>query len=142
MSSGNTQKQIQLMHDFGAKGLACTPSYALYLAETIHQSGIPLEEFQLRVGAFGAEPWTENMRKELETKLNIKAYDIYGLTEIAVRALEASVSAERYPPVGRPFLPGDRGPEYLTTGGTGTSRRVGLHHAYEGGYADASLPYT
>mgnify|MGYP000008922510 FL=1 len=82
MSSGNTQKQIQLMHDFGAKGLACTPSYALYLAETIHQSGIPLEEFQLRVGAFGAEPWTENMRKELETKLNIKAYDIYGLTEI------------------------------------------------------------
>ncbi|MCD8270217.1 MAG: phenylacetate--CoA ligase [Parabacteroides sp.] len=82
MSSGNTQKQIQLMHDFGAKGLACTPSYALYLAETIHSSGIPLEEFQLRVGAFGAEPWTENMRKELEEKLNIKAYDIYGLTEI------------------------------------------------------------
>ena len=82
MSSGNTQKQIQLMHDFGAKGLACTPSYALYLAETIHSSGIPLEEFKLRVGAFGAEPWTENMRKELESKLNIKAYDIYGLTEI------------------------------------------------------------
>ena len=80
MSSGNTQKQIQLMHDFGAKGLACTPSYALYLAETIHNSGIPLEEFQLRIGAFGAEPWTENMRKELEEKLNIKAYDIYGLT--------------------------------------------------------------
>ncbi|OAV64528.1 Phenylacetate-coenzyme A ligase [Bacteroidales bacterium Barb6XT] len=82
MSSGNTQKQIQLMHDFGAKGLACTPSYALFLAETIHESGIPLEEFQLRVGAFGAEPWTENMRKELEEKLHIKAYDIYGLTEI------------------------------------------------------------
>lgn len=76
MSSGNTQKQIQLMHDFGAKGLACTPSYALYLAETIHSSGIPLEEFKLRVGAFGAEPWTENMRKELKAKLNIKAYDI------------------------------------------------------------------
>ena len=83
MSSGNTQKQIQLMHDFGAKGLACTPSYALYLAETIHQSGIPLEEFQLRVGAFGAEPWTENMRHEIEEKLGIKAYDIYGLSEIA-----------------------------------------------------------
>jgi phenylacetate-CoA ligase len=82
MSSGNTQKQIQLMHDFGAKALACTPSYALYLAETIRESGIPLEEFRLRVGAFGAEPWTENMRRELEEKLNIKAYDIYGLTEI------------------------------------------------------------
>ena len=82
MSSGNTQKQIQLMHDFGAKALACTPSYALYLAETIHNSGIPLEEFQLRAGFFGAEPWTENMRKELEEKMHIKAYDIYGLTEI------------------------------------------------------------
>jgi phenylacetate-CoA ligase len=82
MSSGNTQKQIQLMHDFGANALACTPSYALYLAETIHESGIPIEEFKLRVGAFGAEPWTENMRKELEEKLRIKAYDIYGLTEI------------------------------------------------------------
>jgi len=82
MSSGNTQKQIQLMHDFGANALACTPSYALFLAETILESGIPIEEFKLRVGVFGAEPWTENMRKELEEKLRIKAYDIYGLTEI------------------------------------------------------------
>ncbi|MDR3128726.1 MAG: phenylacetate--CoA ligase [Tannerellaceae bacterium] len=82
MSSGNTQKQIRLMHDFGAKALACTPSYALYLAETIHEGNIPLEEFRLRIGAFGAEPWTENMRKELEEKLHIKAYDLYGLTEI------------------------------------------------------------
>jgi len=82
MSSGNTEKQIQLMHDFGANILCCTPSYALYLAETIHASGIPLEEFKLRIGVFGAEPWTDNMRKELEDKMNIKAYDIYGLTEI------------------------------------------------------------
>ncbi len=83
MSSGNTEKQIQLMHDFGANILCCTPSYdALFLAETIHASDIPLEEFKLRIGAFGAEPWTDNMRRELEEKLNIKAYDIYGLTEI------------------------------------------------------------
>ncbi|MDL2281824.1 phenylacetate--CoA ligase [Parabacteroides sp. OttesenSCG-928-G06] len=82
MSSGNTEKQISLMHDFGANILCCTPSYALYLAETIHASDIPLEEFKLRIGVFGAEPWTENMRKELEEKLRIKAYDIYGLTEI------------------------------------------------------------
>jgi len=82
MSSGNTQKQIQLMHDFGANALACTPSYALYLAETIHKSEFPIDEFKLRTGVFGAEPWTENMRKELEDKLRIKAYDIYGLTEI------------------------------------------------------------
>lgn len=82
MSSGNTQKQIQLMHDFGAKALACTPSYALFLAETIKDSGIPREEFQLKIGIFGAEPWTENMRKEIEESMGIKAYDIYGLTEI------------------------------------------------------------
>ncbi len=82
MSSGNTNKQLQLMHDFGAKALACTPSYALYLAESIRESGMPMDEFQLRVGIFGAEPWTDNMRKELEEKLRIKAYDIYGLTEI------------------------------------------------------------
>lgn len=82
MSSGNTAKQIQLMHDFGATALCCTPSYALFLAETIHNSNIPIDEFKLRVGVFGAEPWTENMRKELENKLHIKAYDIYGLTEV------------------------------------------------------------
>lgn len=82
MSSGNTQKQIQLMRDFGAKALACTPSYALYLAEAIKDSGIPREEFQLKIGIFGAEPWTENMRKEIEETMGIKAYDIYGLTEI------------------------------------------------------------
>ena len=82
ISSGNTQKQIQLMHDFGANALACTPSYALFIAETIRESGIPIEEFKLRTGIFGAEPWTDNMRKELEDKLHIKAYDIYGLTEI------------------------------------------------------------
>ena len=83
MSSGNTQKQIQLMHDFHVNALACTPSYALHLAEVVRESGIPIEEFQLRTGIFGAEPWAENMRKELEDKLRIKAYDIYGLTEIS-----------------------------------------------------------
>lgn len=82
MSSGNTQKQIQLMHDFGSKVLACTPSYALFLAEALKDSGIPREELQLKTGIFGAEPWTENMRKEIEEALGIKAYDIYGLTEI------------------------------------------------------------
>ncbi len=82
MSSGNTPKQIQLMHDFGSTALACTPSYALYLAEAIKDSGIPREEFKLKVGVFGAEPWTESMRKEIESKLAIKAFDIYGLSEV------------------------------------------------------------
>jgi phenylacetate-CoA ligase len=82
MSSGNTEKQIMLMHDFGAVGLACTPSYALYLADAMQDSGIPRSEFKLKTGAFGAEPWTEAMRREIQEKLGIKAYDLYGLTEI------------------------------------------------------------
>lgn len=82
ISGGNTDRQIQLMHDFGSTVLACTPSYALYLAEAIQESGIKREELKLRVGVFGAEPWTENMRREIEDKLRIMAIDIYGLSEV------------------------------------------------------------
>jgi phenylacetate-CoA ligase len=82
ISGGNTMRQIQIMHDFGSTMLACTPSYALYLAEAIQESGINREEFKLRAGVFGAEPWTENMRREIEDKLKIKAIDIYGLSEV------------------------------------------------------------
>jgi phenylacetate-CoA ligase len=82
ISGGNTVRQIQLMHDFGSTVLACTPSYALFLAEAIEESGIRRDELKLRVGVFGAEPWTENMRREIENKLRIKAIDIYGLSEV------------------------------------------------------------
>lgn len=82
ISGGNTMRQIQIMHDFGSTMLSCTPSYALYLAEAIQESGISREEFKLRAGVFGAEPWTENMRREIEDKLKIKAIDIYGLSEV------------------------------------------------------------
>ncbi len=83
ISAGNTEKQLLMMHDLGTTALACTPSYALYLAEALEKSGIPRDEIQLKVGIFGAEPWTEEMRKEIEYRLGIKAYDIYGLTEIS-----------------------------------------------------------
>ena len=82
ISGGNTKRQLQIMHDFGSTALACTPSYALYLAEAIRESGIPREQFKLRVGTLGAEPWSENMRREIEEKLQIKAIDIFGLSEI------------------------------------------------------------
>ncbi len=82
VSSGNTAKQLQLLHDFGPTALCCTPSYALYLADAIEKSGIDKSEFKLKIGIFGAEPWTNAMRKEIERKLNIKAFDIYGLSEI------------------------------------------------------------
>ena len=82
MSSGNTEKQITLMHDFGSTVLCCTPSYALYLADAIKDSGFPREEFKLKFGAFGAEPWTEEMRLKIEELLNVNCFDIYGLCEI------------------------------------------------------------
>jgi phenylacetate-CoA ligase len=82
VSGGNTSRQLQLMRDFGTTVLACTPSYALFLAEAIQESGISLDELKLKSGVFGAEPWTENMRREIENKLKIKAIDIYGLSEV------------------------------------------------------------
>ncbi len=81
MSSGNTPLQIQTMIDFGATVLCCTPSYAMYLAEEAERMGVR-DQLKLRVGIFGAEPWSENMRREIEQKLGIKAYDVYGLSEI------------------------------------------------------------
>ena len=82
MSGGNTRKQIMIMQDFGSTVLTCTPSYSLYLAEAAAEEGVNIQDLKLRVGIFGAEPWTEEMRREIEAKLNIKAIDIYGLSEI------------------------------------------------------------
>ncbi|MDR3095031.1 MAG: phenylacetate--CoA ligase [Bacteroidales bacterium] len=82
ISGGNTRRQLQIMHDFGSTALACTPSYALHLAEALLESDYKRDEFKLRTGTFGAEPWTENMRREIEEKLRIKAIDIFGLSEI------------------------------------------------------------
>jgi len=82
ISGGNTQKQIQLMQDFGTSVIACTPSYALFLSEVMTDMGIAPEDLNLRVGIFGAEPWSESMRKEIEAKLKLKAIDIYGLSEV------------------------------------------------------------
>lgn len=81
ISSGNTHNQIQTMVDFGSTALCCTPSYALYLGESIEEAGVK-DQLKLKAGIFGAEPWTEEMRHAIEEKLGIKAYDIYGLSEI------------------------------------------------------------
>ena len=82
MSSGNTDRQIQFMIDLGSTILCCTPSYAAYLGETIVERGLR-DKIKLKAGIFGAEAWTEEMRRDIENKLGIKAYDIYGLTEIS-----------------------------------------------------------
>lgn len=80
-STGNTGRQIQTMVDFGSTGLCCTPSYAMYLGESIHEAKL-LDQLKLKACILGAEPWTEEMRKKIEEALNCKAYDIYGLSEI------------------------------------------------------------
>ena len=82
MSSGNTDRQLQFMEDLGTTILCCTPSYAAYLAETIHERGLE-DRIHLKAGIFGAEAWTEEMRHNIEVSLGLKAYDIYGLTELS-----------------------------------------------------------
>jgi phenylacetate-CoA ligase len=82
VSAGQSERQIQIMKDFGSTVLVCTPSYALYLAEVAEQMGVKKEELKLRVGMFGAEPWSEGMRKEIEERLGLFATDNYGLTEV------------------------------------------------------------
>jgi len=83
MSSGNTQRQLMMMHDLGSTMLCCTPSYAIFLGESLREMGYDPKEFRLKSGCFGAEPWTEEMREKLEELFDINAYNIYGLTEIA-----------------------------------------------------------
>lgn len=93
MSSGNTDRQIQFMTDLGATILCCTPSYAAYLAESINEGGYR-DQIKLKAGIFGAEAWTQEMRRDIENKLGIKAYDIYGLTEISGPGVSFECSAQ------------------------------------------------
>lgn len=82
ISGGNTMRQLMLMQDFGTTILACTPTYALHMAEEAHAGGVDWERIKLRIGVFGAEPWSDALRKELEERWNIRALDIYGLSEV------------------------------------------------------------
>ncbi len=82
VSSGQTKRQIMIMKDYGTTALVCTPSYALHIAEVMEEMGVSPEELKLKVGLFGAEPWTENMRQEIEKRLGIDATDNYGLSEV------------------------------------------------------------
>ena len=93
MSSGNTERQLQFMTDLEATIICCTPSYAQYLAESIEEKGIK-DKVKLKAGIFGAEAWTEEMRKDIEKRLGIKAYDIYGLTEICGPGVAFECSAQ------------------------------------------------
>lgn len=94
ISGGNTEKQVQLLEDFGSTVLACTPSYAAYIAETLEKNKVDPASLPLRTGIFGAEPWTEEMRLRIEKGLAISAFDIYGLSEIIGPGVSASCSAQ------------------------------------------------
>ena len=82
VSGGNTKRQVMLMRDFGSTVLCCTPSYSLLIAEVAEEDGIDLKSLPLKVGLFGAEPWSERMREEIESRLGIVALNVYGLSEV------------------------------------------------------------
>ena len=130
MSGGNTKKQIMIMQDFGSTVLTCTPSYSLFMAEAAHEEGVDFRTLKLRVGIFGAEPWSESMRNEIEEKLNLAAIDIYGLSEImgpgvAIECIEAKKGLHIWedhfipeiinPETGQRLGEGERGELVITT---------------------------
>jgi phenylacetate-CoA ligase len=130
MSGGNTKKQIMIMKDFGSTVLTCTPSYSLFMAEAACEEEIDFRSLNLRVGIFGAEPWSESMRREIEEKLNLNAIDIYGLSEImgpgvAIECIEAKRGLHIWedhfipeiidPDTGSPVQEGQRGELVITT---------------------------
>ncbi|WP_291327487.1 phenylacetate--CoA ligase family protein [Desulfovibrio sp. UCD-KL4C] len=130
VSGGGTRRQVMLLKDFGSTGICCTPSYALFLHETGKEMGVDFRELPLKVGIFGAEPWTEAMRREIEDKLTIKALDIYGLSEImgpgvAMECAEAQdglhIMEDHFlpeiinPETGEPAQPGEVGELVITT---------------------------
>lgn len=129
ISGGNTAKQIQLMQDFGTTVLACTPSYALFIAETMEEMGVDPSTLKLRVGIFGAEPWTHQMRVEIQNRLGIRAMDIYGLSEIMGPGVACECTQQNGlhlyedhfipeiidPATGNPLPPGEVGELVITT---------------------------
>jgi len=130
MSGGNTKRQIMIMQDFGSTVLTCTPSYSLYLAEAAADEGVDIKNLKLRIGIFGAEPWSESMRWEIEAKLGLKAIDIYGLSEIlgpgvGIECLEAQRGLHIWedhflpeiinPDTGETLPPGEMGELVITT---------------------------
>lgn len=130
ISGGNTKRQIMIMKDFGSTVLTCTPSYSLFMSEAAREEGVDFRDLKLRVGIFGAEPWSETMRGEIEAKLNLAALDIYGLSEImgpgvAIECIEAKHGLHIWedhfiaeiidPDTGKVLSDGEKGELVITT---------------------------
>jgi phenylacetate-CoA ligase len=129
ISGGNTERQIMVMQDFGVTGICCTPSYFVHLMEAVEAAGLSFERMKLRVGLFGAEPWTEGVRQYIQSRSGIRAHDIYGLSEIIGPGVAAECEAQSGlhvfedhflmeivdPDTGRPLPDGQEGELVLTT---------------------------
>ena len=129
-SGGHTRRQVDLLHDFAANGLCCTPSYAVHIGETLREMDIPLSTLALRYGVFGAEPWSEGMRARIEELLGIDALDIYGLSEVMGPGVAMECREEKHglhvwedqfllevvdPATGEPVAPGETGELVFTS---------------------------
>ncbi len=143
ISGGNTPRQLMVMKDFGVTAICCTPSYFLHLIDQAPEVGVNLKDLPLRAGIFGAEPWTESMRRRIEAESGIKAYDIYGLSEIIGPgvAMECQCQAgshifEDY------FYPEIINLEDRQTLPRGGGRRTGPDHPRQEGHADDPLPHA
>jgi phenylacetate-CoA ligase len=143
LSGGGTERQVLLMEDFRADVLCATPSYALNIAEVAEAQGLDVRKLPLRCGLFGAEPWSEGMRAELEARLGIKAIDIYGLSEIMGPgvACECDVAQNGLHGWEDHFPVRDRRSGDARATADGRGRRTGDHHAHQAGAADDPLPH-
>ena len=144
MSGGCTERQIVLITDFGARVLCATPSYALAIAEVAEKEGVDLRQSKLAIGLFGAEPWSEAMRNEIQIRLGLKAVDIYGLSEIigpgvACECEEAQAGLHGWEDH---FIFEVIDPDTGKAGGRGRAGRAGDHHAHQGSAADDPLPHA
>ena len=140
-SSGNTERQIMFIRDLNATILCCTPSYAAYLGETMKEMGLTPDQIPLKAGIFGAEAWSEEMRRDIEQTLGIKAYDIYGLTELSARRVLRVLRPERHAHQRGPLHRRDHRPRDRRGAAGRAAGRTGIHVHYQAGVPAAALPH-
>ena len=143
ISGGNTKRQIMIMKDFGPTVLTCTPSYALHLAEVAEEMGVSFRDLKFKAGIFGAEPWSESMRREIERKLNLKAIDIYGLSEVmgpgvSIECVEAQNGLHVFEDHFIPEIINPDTGEVLPPRAPGRAR---VHHPHQGSLPGDPLPH-
>ena len=141
-SSGNTERQIMFIRDLNATILCCTPSYAAYLAESMKEMGLTPDQIPLKAGIFGAEAWSQEMRQNIEETLGIKAYDIYGLTELSGPGVSFECSAQTGMHINEDhFIAEIIDPQYRRGAPGGEQGGAGVHLHHQGGLPSAALPH-